>query len=100
MIADSVLMSMPCSSAVVAKVWRRSWKRTRLHCALSRIFTILRYTLVGSIGSPSLTGEGNIHSESTFFLYSLSTFSTDGGRMTERFDCFVLGTDTITPWST
>lgn len=36
--ADSVLMSIPFSSAMVAKVWRRSWNRTRLQFARSSIF--------------------------------------------------------------
>ena len=42
MTTERVFTSMPCSSAMVAKVWRRSWKRRFLHPARCRAFFILR----------------------------------------------------------
>ena len=55
---------MPLSSASVAKVWRKSWKRTCLHPACSRMSCNLRRTTPGVMGQSSLTGDGNIQRES------------------------------------
>ena len=64
-----------------------------LHSARASTFFIFRYALCGSMGSPSFTGDGNIHSESVRALSSFSTFTTAGGRMTVREEFFVFGSE-------
>lgn len=55
-----------------------------------------RRTAPGVMGISSLTGEGNIHLESTISRYCRSTSTTPGGRTNLRMEARVFGTLT---WS-
>ena len=70
---------------------RKSWKRTFLHPARSRTVCSRFRTVAGSLGESSLTGDGNIHLETTASLYFLRTFKAGEGRMTLRLTALVLG---------
>lgn len=87
---------LPCSSAIVANVCLRSWKRTFLQPARSKISCNRFLTDDGFLGLLLSNGDGNIHSDSTDFLYSASIFTSDTGSITVRTDAFVFGTDIIT----
>ena len=50
-----------------------------------------RRTAPGVMGISSLTGEGNIHRESTVSRYARSTSTTPGGRTSLRMEARVLG---------
>ena len=50
-----------------------------------------RRTAPGVIGVSSLTGEGNIHRESTVSRYARNTATTLGGRTSLRMEARVLG---------
>ena len=91
--AESVFTSMPFSSAIVAKVWRRSWKRTCLQCALSSMMRKRFVIAVGFLGSPSFTGDGKIQSYFAVFFISRSRLSMSGGRRTVLIELLVFGTD-------
>ena len=47
---------------------------------------------VGYLGESGFCGDGNIHLESTVFLYSFSTSTRDGGSTMVRTDDYVFGT--------
>ena len=91
MMVDRVFTSIPCSRALVAKTWRRSWNRTFLHPACFRILASRWLTTEGATGASSFLGEGNIHCEKTVCLYSFSAVTTGGGKITVRMDALVLG---------
>ena len=91
MMVDRVFTSIPCSRALVANTWRRSWNRTFLHPACDRILLSLWLAAAGASGASSFLGEGNIHREETVFLYSFSASTTGGGRITVRIDALVFG---------
>ena len=54
-----------------------------------------RRTAPGVMGMSSLTGEGNIHRESTVSQYARSTSTTPGGRTSLRMEARVLGMLTL-----
>lgn len=94
-IADSVLISIPFSMPLVAKIWRSPWNGMCLHPARSRRSESLLRQLVGLLGLVLSSGDGNTHSESTVFLYSLKILATDCGILMVRTDAFVFGVLTI-----
>ena len=91
--AESVFTSIPFSSAIVAKVWRRSWKRTCLQCARSSMMRKRLVIAVGFLGSPSFTGDGKIQSYFAILFISRSRSSMSGGRRTVLIELLVFGTD-------
>jgi hypothetical protein len=54
---DTVFMSTPFCNAMVAKVWRRSWKRTFGMPALASTRFSILLTLSGEMGPPLGEGE-------------------------------------------
>ena len=58
---ESVFTSIPYSSNVVAKVWRRLWKQTCSETASSSILLKRSRTTAGPSGASAIFGEGTNH---------------------------------------
>lgn len=84
-------MSIPFSSAIVAKVCRRSWNRTYLQPARLSIICNRFLTAGGLRGESSITGDGNIHLEFVLSLSATSISTISGGSTTTLLDAFVFG---------